>query len=342
MPPKGQPGVRSRACEVVRQWLADHPEVTEKRTAARLIYKAHPKLFTDVENCRAFVRDVTGQRGKERRASNVDKTLYRKAGKQSDAKIVIPEGASEFKQPIEIKGPCKVLVMGDLHIPYHDKRAVETALNYAVKHGCDTLYLNGDCGDYYGISDYDKDPENRDMPGELDVQEQILDILKPLFKTKYLKCGNHDARWEKYIFRNAPELGRVAKVRLPKILELAERGYEWVDNKQWSIIGRLPILHGHEVNGSSPVNAARGAYLKANNTIAVGHHHRTSQHVETQSLTQTQIVTWSIGCLCNLRPAYAPINKWNLGFAIIDVDSDGSFEFTNLRIDHTNNYKIYR
>jgi hypothetical protein len=41
--------------------------------------------------------------------------------------------------------------------------------------------------------------------------------------------------------------------------------------------------------------------------------------------------TWSLGCLCELHPAYLPINKWNHGFAIVDVDGN-NFHVRNKRI----------
>jgi hypothetical protein len=40
----------------------------------------------------------------------------------------------------------------------------------------------------------------------------------------------------------------------------------------------------------------------------------------------------STGCLCGLHPAYARINKWNHGFAIVEVDSKGVFQVDNQRV----------
>lgn len=331
----------SKAHEVARQWMKDNPD-TPNRTIARHLHELRPRLYPTIERARSIVRSIAGQNGDVKRKQIADKGMFKPAGKQADTKIVIPEGVSEFKAPIEISGPCKVLIMGDLHIPYHDKRAIEVAINEGLKQGCDTLYLNGDIGDFYAASRFDKDPENRSLDQELETIEEVLEAMAPHFKRKYFKCGNHDDRWQLYLWRNAPALGRVAKMRLDAVLELKEKGYEWVHTKQWAQIGALPVLHGHELQGGSAVNPARGAYLKVTNTIAVNHHHRTSQHVETQSLSQEQIVTWSIGCMCDMRPNYNPLGKWNLGFGILSVDKSGEFNMQNLRIDHTRGYKVYR
>jgi hypothetical protein len=46
-----------------------------------------------------------------------------------------------------------------------------------------------------------------------------------------------------------------------------------------------------------------------------------------------QTVCWTIGCLCDLKPEYAPYNKWNHGFSIVDADSGGAYGAVyNLRI----------
>jgi hypothetical protein len=65
-------------------------------------------------------------------------------------------------------------------------------------------------------------------------------------------------------------------------------------------------------------------------TVIIGHHHRSSSHVE-YDWRHRPINCWSTGCLCDLTPAYARINKWNHGHAIVDVDSDGSFSVSNYK-----------
>ena len=40
----------------------------------------------------------------------------------------------------------------------------------------------------------------------------------------------------------------------------------------------------------------------------------------------------STGCLCELKPDYMPFNKWNLGFAHINVKPNGDYTVKNMRI----------
>ncbi len=100
----------------------------------------------------------------------------------------------------------------------------------------------------------------------------------------------------------------------------------------------LNIIHGHEYvfSISNPVNAARGLFNRAKASTLCFHHHRTSEHTET-TITGKTITCWSVGCLCNLRPDYMPLNSWNHGFVEIYGDGNDGFHVDNKRIV---NYRI--
>ena len=55
-----------------------------------------------------------------------------------------------------------------------------------------------------------------------------------------------------------------------------------IRNKRILLAGKLNIIHGHELARglTDPVNPARGFYNKAKNNVIGGHHHRTSEHPE--------------------------------------------------------------
>jgi len=65
-----------------------------------------------------------------------------------------------------------------------------------------------------------------------------------------------------------------------------------------------------------------------------GHNHQTSEHTETD-MNGKSVTTWSLGCLSELNPAYMPLNKWNHGFAIVDLSDNGE-DF------HVKNYRIHK
>jgi hypothetical protein len=104
-----------------------------------------------------------------------------------------------------------------------------------------------------------------------------------------------------------------------------------VADKRVVMLGKLPVVHGHEFRGGGGVNPARWLFLRAVSTAMCGHFHRTSEHHE-QGLDRRLHGVWSVGCACYLYPSYDPNNKWNHGYALADVQRDGSFRVTNRRI----------
>lgn len=127
---------------------------------------------------------------------------------------------------------------------------------------------------------------------------------------------------------------------MANLLRFGEFRINEIGSRQIAQYGKLFIVHGHELGRSiwSPVNAARGLYLRGKTTALAGHWHQTSEHNE-KSMNMEIDVCWSVGCLCDLHPEYAPINKWNHGCAVAErVDNHGHFVLQNKKIYGT---KIY-
>ena len=121
--------------------------------------------------------------------------------------------------------------------------------------------------------------------------------------------------------------------RFEVLMGFFDLGITYVTDKRPIHLGHNIIVHGHEFGQQifSPVNPARGLFLRAKHTAACGHHHATSEHSE-RDLGAKTIVCWSIGCSCDLNPLYRPINSHNNGFAIQTTLPDGTFDFANKRI----------
>lgn len=140
-------------------------------------------------------------------------------------------------------------------------------------------------------------------------------------------------RYEKWLYLRAPELFDCPEFELNVLLRLGELNIQHVKGKRPIKIGKLTALHGHELQGSSGgVNPSRSTFLKTMENVLVGHYHRTSSHAE-PTLYGSVIVTNSMGCLCDLHPQYAPINKHNLGFAYVELNlKNGNYNLHNLKI----------
>ncbi len=188
--------------------------------------------------------------------------------------------------------------------------------------------------DFFGLSRFIKDPKKRSFAGELKMFKEFFQIIDKQFPNakKIFKIANHEERYEHFLWTKAGELDGVEEFDLENIIKARANGIEIVKDKRIINYHGLNIIHGHEFSTGffSPVNVARGLYLRGKTSAIQGHNHQTSEHTESD-MNGKITTTWSVGCLAMLHPQYAPINKWNHGFAMIDAAENG-FEVRNKRI----------
>ena len=320
--------------EIVTDYLERFPGLFSL-TLAKKIYNENFEVFKDVEEVRGTVRRYRGKHGKSHRVTLKDKRFY-------DQKPSLPESEAENYEPFIIpKAQDNILILSDLHIPYQDNEAIQTALDWGKEHEINTILLNGDILDCYQLSRFIKDPRLRSMAGELEDAIQFLEYLKSEFPSAviYWKVGNHEERIENYLKVKAPELLDVSDFKLSVLMEFGARGIHCITDKRKVVIGKLTVLHGHEFHNKSAgsVNPARTLFLKTHQSAVVAHSHICSEHTD-KRLDGDIITCWSVGCLCGLTPDYARINRWGHGFARVKQLKDGNFRVNNIRII---NGKIY-
>jgi predicted phosphodiesterase len=252
-------------------------------------------------------------------------------------KPTLPPAVNRSYKSHQIATPGWWLVISDIHIPYHDKTTVELAIDYAKRQQVRGVLLNGDILDSHEISHFDKDPSAPRYIEEIESGKQFLGYLRSKLPkaTVIWKDGNHEDRLQTYLMRRAPALFGLPGVSLKDFLEMEKHGIEWIGDKRVIRLGALNVIHGHEYTGprvSAPVNAARGIFLRAKSVALCGHWHHTSEHHEPTINGKPQ-GAWSTGCACQLTPAYAPLNRWNHGFAMIELSRTGKeFSVRNLRV----------
>lgn len=317
---------------IVSEYIRNHKEYPNQ-TLAKLILKKEVGLFSSVDTCRSYIRCLKGAKNKERKlytpefkeVSNVSLGLQRLKALQEKNK--------HEQEPNIILKAGKYGVLSDIHFPFQDDEALQTAINYLSSITLDGIILNGDIIDCYAISRFAKDRRDVHLFEEIELCKEFLNVLQQIFPDvpMWFKNGNHDLRVDKFIINQAPELIGLDEIALANLLHLKELDIVHVKN---AIIkaGKLNILHGHEFGESifSPVNPARGVFLKSKSSTLIGHYHQSSYHPE-GNLNGDLIGCWSAGCLCKLSPSYRPFayTKWNHGFAVVDVFEDGNFEVNN-------------
>ena len=326
----------SVAWAYVQEQLHQFPN-TPSLTLAKKIMKDNPALFTSVESARTAIRYFRGATGKKAR-KHADPKLTRPFDESLFNPFGLPETDEVEYLPFILPEECtRILYISDIHIPYHNISALTTALEGGLREHVDTVFIAGDFLDFYSLSTFERDPRKRSFSEELETGKEVLRIIRREFPHAeiFYQLGNHEERFERYMRIKAPELLDVDEFRIDKLLEFDKLDITLISGKRIAKAGKLNILHGHEFGrggASSSVNPARGLYNRAKASAICGHHHQTSEHNE-RDLNGRMITTWSCGCLCELSPDYMPINRWNHGFAIINVDHHtGWFKVQNHRI----------
>lgn len=315
--------------ELADQIIAEHPD-HPARGLARLMVEKSRKAIT-LEQARSAIRYRLGQNGRGHRRHRKPARPARAPGQR----VELPASKAEPWLPHVIDVVGRVGILSDIHVPYHDETAVRTAIGHLHDLGIAALLLNGDIADFYAISRYMKDPSQRDFKGELVAVRQFVAYVRQEFPNIpiVLKAGNHEERWSHWLWQHAPEISEERMMSLGVWMHLDKHDITLVDNKRPVMLGRLPVLHGHEKGQgiSAPVNQARGSFLRLHHTVLEGHGHRTSVHCE-PDMWHSETTCWSTGCLCDLTPDYARLNKWNHGFAVVEIRDGGEFDVENLRI----------
>lgn len=321
--------------DIARQYRDKYGMDMPTLKLARIIYKDHNLLFKDVENARTTLREIEGKKGK-RNSKGIVKITH-PAPNRSINPYNIPESSATIRDHYVLPKSCNdILLISDLHIPYHDVEAVNIAIDYGVKNGVNTVFINGDLMDFHNASRFEKDPRKRSIKFEFDTTKAFLIALRDAFPDAeiYWLKGNHCIRYEHFLMTKVHEIFDDEYFHLEQRLRLNEQRIHLIDDKTLVKAGMLSITHGHHVMRGffSPVNSARGAWMKAKQSVIIGHVHKVSNHVEVNLDGQT-FGCWSTGSLCELRPDYSPlVSNYQHGFAHVIVDNDGTFAVKNMQI----------
>lgn len=324
---------------LIRRYISENPYVGNSKIPmpnlklARIIYKENPLSFKDIDNVRSLIRMVKGKHGEAAKRHVADKSLFNTEAGVKNPYNLPPSDEEEFK-PYVIKGHTKGLVINDLHIPYHSIEALTATIKFGIKYKPDFIFVNGDLIDSHQLSHFLRDPKKKHFAEELKIASDFLHTLKKTFKCKiYFKFGNHERRYDNFLFQKAKELVGVEEFELEHIFKIRVPDIEIIKDKRVVVIAGLPFVHGDEFGRGvfSPVNAARGLFLQAKHSCVKADCHTTSEHNE-PNIFRKLMTTYSVGSLCGLTPQWLPLNKWNHGFATIDCLSPSTYNFRNYRI----------
>jgi len=319
-------------CDLAREYREKFPDMPTLKLA-RIMYAEHNLLFKDVERAREVLRYIEGKKGNRDRKHAINTPTYMEQSRPFNP-YNLPESDEEKYTPFIFPHHNKVGILSDIHLPYHNLDALTEAITALKREKVDAVLLNGDTIDCHTLSRFAKDPKKRDFKYEVDTLKSFFEKLDEILKCKiYFKIGNHEARYEHFLMQKAHELKGIEDFEFSNIIKAKEKGIDVIESNRYMKLNGLNGIHGHEYFGvTSPVNIARGLYMKGKTSAFQGHNHQTSEHTETD-MNGNITTTWSIGCLSELHPAYMPLNKWNHGYAWVELDANGvDYKFHNKRI----------
>jgi hypothetical protein len=288
---------------------------------ARYIYKRHPDLYNSLNSAEARIRYYRGSHGKKNK-SRADEIIPR-----------MPESDARAWEPYQLEGDTKYLLIADTHIPYHDMQSVDKIISHGKKNDCRGVLIDGDFIDCHHASDFVRDPDARSLASEIECAKEMLQYIIDTVKPDRIvyKLGNHEARLYRTIQMKAPHLWGLPGMTWNELFADMPL-VEIVGSNIPVVFQDLFILHGTEYskNMLSPVNPARGVFLRGHQCAIVAHSHVPSAHAE-PAFGGRLISTWSIGCMCDLHPQFSPLNRWAHGHGILETSADG-WEFSNYKI----------
>lgn len=321
-----------------------HGERTQERTRPK---KAKAGSYAKPEKSHKLTSEDAAKGGKTTQERNakimgiaaITNEIRRRGISEPDDTVDVVAGDLRPDVIAEVTS-AKTGIISDLHWPFHALTMngkdvygpYMTAIEYLRDQGIGTLIVNGDAMDCYNVSTHERTEAKRNFAWELDVARGMVAHLRKFFGDKVriiYREGNHEERWQRYIARNADQLAGVPEVALAELLRLRSQGVDWVGERSKLTIGKLWIDHGHEWFGSGGVNPARAYRMKAQDNILVGHVHKTTFDMHKRPLDGSFFAGWSMGCLCDLNPHYAPRNHWNHGVAMVHLDATGEFTLEN-------------
>ena len=231
-----------------------------------------------------------------------------------------------------------VIILPDMHVPFHDRRVWRNVLRYIAGTGPhDEVVQLGDFLNLASISRHTKTNlraiAETTITEEYRIGNQVLDqlqeVIQPETKITILE-GNHDFWVEKYLDEH-PQL--VGTLEIEKGLRLKERGINWVRfwrDGAYHKIGKAVFVHGLHLNKHHSCSMA----MAYGNNIFYGHTHDVQCHSLTRQGEHNTIVGQSLGCLCEYDQKYmqGKPTKWQQAFAHFFFNPNGTFQYYVIRV----------
>ena len=200
-----------------------------------------------------------------------------------------------------------VLVISDLHIPYHHKDSFDFLREIKKQFKPDFVVNIGDLLDFHAISFHEHNPDLPSIGDELTVSKNYIKELESIFPNVTEVHSNHSS----LVYRRAIKYGMSAQFLRPYGEFLGTKKWQWVDDLKLQMCNGKSVYFTH--GRSADV-------LKVSQTMAMncvqGHYH-----------TKFSIGYWAnpddlywgmqVGCLINQKSmAFSYAKNFNTRFVL--------------------------
>jgi len=225
-----------------------------------------------------------------------------------------PKRIPDMEAGLYEKVPERILVLSDIHAPYHHPDALIFIKSLYDAVLPDLVVILGDEIDSNSISFYPSSPSLPNAGHELQLAREFLKELNSIFNVPVIAVeSNHTSR----IYKKAKSAGIPKELILPYQQLL---GVDWRYAKDWIV----PMVNGTDIlfSHTKGINT-RAAGQASGCNICVGHFHKRGGIEWWKSQRGQEFFSMSVPCLINHRsPAYSydenSANLQNLGAAVIE------------------------
>lgn len=234
------------------------------------------------------------------------------------------------------------ILISDLQVPYHDKRAVANVIEFIKWYKPDEVISVGDEMDMQTISKWSRGTALEHEGSIGNDRDEAVRILKALKITRMTR-SNHTDRLFNTIALRAPGLSNLPELTLRKFLRLDELGITYHE-KPYEIAPNWILMHGDEGSmNQTGGQTALGLAKRSGKSVVCGHTHRMGLIPHAQSWgagTTKAIWGMEVGNLMDYSKAKyikGGLFNWQQGFGmlytegqsvtpvIIPIDKQGRF-----------------
>lgn len=201
----------------------------------------------------------------------------------------------------------RVLVISDLHIPYHHKDSFKFLEEVKKQFRPDTVINIGDLLDFHAISFHEHNPDLPSIGDELTVAKSYIKELESIFPEVTEVHSNHSS----LVYRRAIKYGMSAQFLRPYGEFLGTKKWQWVDDMT------LKLSNGKKVYFTHGKSAD---ILKVSQTMgmsAVQGHYHTKFCISYWANPDDLYWGMNVGCLINQKSmAFSYAKNFNTRFVL--------------------------